>query len=608
MATRLWAPGELITPGDLRQPRTAPPVVQSQLFNPGFETGDLTGWTVDDPSITVISGGGHVFEGTYAIRHPDGLLGHHMIDNNNVVPVVPGQVIKFGVRYQRETNVRNRQICVITLRWFDESMVLISESTFEQRGGATLVWYDPSVTGVAPANAAFVQARINSYQTGDGGTHHQYFDSCAWDYIQPVAQAGLVYKAVQASAGYTAAVEPDWPINLGETVVDNEVTWEAVLASNVTWQATPILLSGSVEPTWPVEVGATVLDGTIAWQAISRRITDENCPNTKAVAIASSKIFAADRDIIRFCATVNPLDWSTRDDAGYLPFGLQTYGSNPVAALGLYRSNLVAFNSQGFQMWQVDQDPANMAFLDAVPIGSTYTHTWQPVANDLVGLTAVGVRNVSIAGASTNLQADGVGEPVDPLLKAAIKELDADDDVISLFWPAMGQYWVIFGAEAFVLTINAAKKKSWSRYVFPSEITDATLDGNTLVIRSGNLVWDMSDEALMDDMVGEVGEEFEGVVQWPYLDMGAIGVEKGLVGLDLVCDAPEGVSVSIGYNQNDRSQRTPDYEVPADTLTGQIVPFPVSGPSFDLKLTFAANQAWEWTAANLYVQDWRKGA
>lgn len=109
-------------------------------------------------------------------------------------------------------------------------------------------------------------------------------------------------------------------------------------------------------------------------------------------------------------------------------------------------------------------------------------------------------------------------------------------------------------------------------------------------------------------MAQTFGIDFSGIIQWPYLDMGAIGVEKGLIGLDLVSTAPEGVSVSVGYNQNDRTQRTADYAVDPDTLTGQLVPFPVSGPSFDLRLTFAPNQIWEWNAANLYVQDWRRGA
>jgi hypothetical protein len=534
MATRVWAPGEFINPGDLRQPRTAAPVVTSQLTNYGFETGNLTGWTVENAAITVVAG--PAFEGTYSLRHPDGLLGVYGIRNTNVVPVQPGQQIKLGCRYRRETDVRGRQTMKIVIEWLDASQALISISEFEQRGGQENVWYDPAVTGVAPANAAFARAAIYSFQTGDGGSHHQYFDNVTWDYVQPVAQAGLVYKAVQANAGFTGSTEPAWPILLGQTVVDNEVTWEAVLASDVTWRATPICLSGSTEPTWPVEVGATVLDGTIAWKAVSRRIEDVNCPNSKAVAIAASKIFAADKDIIRYCATVNPLDWTTRDDAGYLPFGLQTYGSNDVATLGLYRSNLVAFNSQGFQMWQVDQDPANMAFLDAVPIGSTYTHAWQPVANDLVGLTAMGVRNVSIAGASTNLQADGVGEPIDPLVKAAIKQLTADDEVISLFWPARGQYWVVFGNEAFVLTINGAKKKSWSRYVFPADITDATLDGNTLVLRSGTKVWDMSEDALQDDMYS-VGD--------PVVLSGVAALGNN----DLLWTAynPEGTSPAVSY-------------------------------------------------------------
>ncbi len=40
-------------------------------------------------------------------------------------------------------------------------------------------------------------------------------------------------------------------------------------------------------------------------------------------------------------------------------------------------------------------------------------------------------------------------------------------------------------------------------------------------------------------------------------------------------------------------------------MPGTMVPMPLTAPSFDLKLTFAAGQAWEWFAANLYVQDLR---
>lgn len=502
MATALWSPGEYINPGDLRQPRTTAAVVPNQLTNPSFETGDLTGWTVSNPGIVVQNAGASfAFDGIYVIRHPDGLLGTYFIDNDNVVPVLPGQIIKLSCRYRRETDVRGRQSMAIEILWFDSSMVLVpnSETLFEQAGGGVNVWYDPSVTGIAPATAAYAQARVRSFQTGTGGTHHQYFDAFTWDYIQPTAPTGLVYKAVQAAPGFTDSVEPVWPITLGLTVVDNEVTWEAVIAANVTWEAIPIMKSSDTEPTWPLIVDATILDGTVAWKAASRRVEDERCPNTKIVIIGAQKVFAADGDIINFSATINPLDWSTPNDAGYIPFGLQLYGSNPVAAMGLYRSNLVALNAEGFQMWQIDPDPALMAFLDAVPIGSTEHDALQPVMNDLAILNPVGVRNFAIAAASTNLQADGVGEPIDPLvteqLRAAIYEAKG------LFWPARGQYWLFFGPQAFVLTITGVKKKSWSRYVFPEAITDWTLQGNDLYLRtSGNKVWKVDDSVTQDDV------------------------------------------------------------------------------------------------------------
>jgi hypothetical protein len=100
---------------------------------------------------------------------------------------------------------------------------------------------------------------------------------------------------------------------------------------------------------------------------------------------------------------------------------------------------------------------------------------------------------------------------------------------------------------------------------------------------------------------------FQSIIQWPHLDFNALGVTKQMIGLDLVADAPEGVYVSIGYDQTDRDARTDDYLIDADTLPAQLVPFPVSAPSFDLKLTFVEDQAWQWDAAVIYVQNFRLG-
>jgi len=98
---------------------------------------------------------------------------------------------------------------------------------------------------------------------------------------------------------------------------------------------------------------------------------------------------------------------------------------------------------------------------------------------------------------------------------------------------------------------------------------------------------------------------FESVIHWPHLDFQSLGREKRFVGFDLVANAPEGVRVSIGYDQRNLDSRTADYEMDADTLPGQLVPIPVAGPSFDMRLTFNEDQAWEWQAAVVYVQDMR---
>lgn len=101
---------------------------------------------------------------------------------------------------------------------------------------------------------------------------------------------------------------------------------------------------------------------------------------------------------------------------------------------------------------------------------------------------------------------------------------------------------------------------------------------------------------------------FESIIWWPFLDFGNFGANKMLIGFDIIADAPEGIEVSVGYNQRDRTQRTTDFEMEGDSLDGTIVPLPVNAPSFDLRITFAEDQAWEWQAANIYIQDQRLGA
>lgn len=502
MATQTWQPGKLYQPGALVRPLTAPSVVQSAPTNGDFESGN-SGWTLGSGFTIDEFGAGASFDGTFSLQFDDttGTGPPTVSTNDNVVPISPGQITTAQCQVQQGASSSGQAGAGLLLNYYDSGMTLLLQvlgTVIDSGSGGE--WKTATVTGAAPAGAATMELGIYAFRVS--GSHPLYVDTVSWDYAYTNAPDGLIFKAVQANAGFSGSAEPSWPSTVGLQVVDNEVTWEAVLTSRVVYETHPIFKSASSEPTWPTSVGGTVLDGSIIWEAVSRRITDAKCPQSKVVAIAASKVFAADGDIIAFSATVNPLDWSTPNDAGYLPFGLNTYGDAPVAVLGLYRSNLVAFNNKAFQMWQVDQDPANMAFLDALPIGSTEPRAATPQANDLLFLNPVGVRNVSIAGASTNLQAGGVGQPVDTLVKAEIKA--GTYTPIALLYPAAGQTWYIFGPQAFVLTINKTRSASWSRYVFPEAITDYTLDGNDLLLRTASHhVWRVSEDALEDDMYSE---------------------------------------------------------------------------------------------------------
>lgn len=95
------------------------------------------------------------------------------------------------------------------------------------------------------------------------------------------------------------------------------------------------------------------------------------------------------------------------------------------------------------------------------------------------------------------------------------------------------------------------------------------------------------------------GIPFEGYMAWNYLDLGALGADKELEGVDLVIDGL--CEITIGYNEKDFSQATPPYLVIGDTLPNiGMIPFPMRAPSFQVRLTFLSDAPWQWSAANIY--------
>jgi hypothetical protein len=478
--TEIWQAGKTYVPGALARPSSGPAMVQTVPTNPNFE-GSLAGWTVQGAAgwsyVT-----DKVYDGVGSAKYAGS--GISALVNNIRAPVAPGQSITAFCVISLDHIASKISAGRIQIYWFDATNTFLSATdaaVISKNNSGN--WQQSLIAGTAPANAAFASIAISA--NADAASFVRV-DGVGWYYTYGGPPNGLAYKAVQASPGKSGATEPTWPPTLGTTVVDNEVTWEAVIASQIVYTARPINRSGAIEPAWPTSTGSLVHDGTIDWQAITPQVTDVNCPQTKIVAIAASKVYGADKDIIRYCSTVNPLDWTTPDDAGYLPYGLQTYGSNPVAAMNLYRSNLAAFNAEGMQLWQVDEDPAQTALLDALPVGSTQNLALSPVANDLIFLSSQGVRSIGVTSSSTNLQAGDIGMPIDPLIKAAVAA--APEAPIATYVPSLGQYWLaIADAETPGPTISGALGNGSVGQVVDFHYTITSTGSHTAQIISGSL-------------------------------------------------------------------------------------------------------------------------
>lgn len=604
-----WLPGRLYQPGAVVQPSTGQGAFINAIPNGDFEAGADGNWAFNSPWAIATT---NAYQGTKCAQFPGGAANATLL----MVPhfaVSPGQSVTL-TGYLNPNNTGADLTMWLNLKWYDAGDTLISTSengVGSQGGGYRQVQF----TASAPATAAFCRAGCRA-ASGTGSRGIGYADLFSWNLETPAAVSNFLYEAVQAAAASSGTTEPTWPVISGNTVIDNGVTWKAIGTSIITWSAIPLMKSGAVEPVWPTTVGNSVVDGVagdgaMTWTCSDRRITDEKCPNSKYVAINSSKIFAGDEDIVAFSATTNPLDWSSPNDAGFLPFGLNTFGSEPVRGLNIYRSNLVVFNSLGYQMWQTDEDPTNMAILDASPVGTIYPKSIMPVNNDLAFETIVGIRSIGIAGASTNLQAGNFGKQVDPLVKGMLLGLTGTQEPRALFYPGSGQYWCCFGTQAIVLTINGNNtNQNWSRFSFPYEITDWTVQSGILYLRvigpsTSDFVWqydegDIANPAtLVDDATG--GDiAIPNLIWWPYLDFGPIGLDKTLEGFDISCNGE--VSVSFGYNQKDFSKVTDSYTVDGDTLDQSgMVPFVVTSVSIQPRLVFTSGQQWEWQVLNLYI-------
>ena len=161
--------------------------------------------------------------------------------------------------------------------------------------------------------------------------------------------------------------------------------------------------------------------------------------------------------------------------------------------------------------------------------------------------------------------------------------------------------------ETFVYSMNhLGSKGAWSRYVFPWDVEDQAQLNDDLYLRSGDAIYVMDADRMFDEDVNGERVEFDMVIRWPYLDFGAPGQTKQLLGFDVtgrgLC------SMRMGWDQRNFATMSAPYDIQADTLTDGYIPMSMAAPSFSMELTFHStdnDETCEWLASTLYLQDFR---
>lgn len=334
------------------------------------------------------------------------------------------------------------------------------------------------------------------------------------------------------------------------------------------------------------------LDGTVP-----THIADANCPNTKEVLKQQSKIYAKGTEVVRYCATNAPRNWTLVSDAGFLPTGLQALGSTTCTGLGQFgKTKLAVFFVDGTQVWNVDPNPLLNTLNSIVPnIGTRYAKSPLGFSMDVFFLADAGFRSITTAQFTDNLQDIDVGNPIDSLVTAG---LIATSDPQSLFYSGLGQFWSIDRTTVWVYSYSrTAKLAAWSQFTLPVSVDASAVLAGNLYVRSGDVVYLLDRSTFTDD-----GAVPTITIEFPYLDFKTPGILKQLIGADAVGVGT--ANLALRFDPRDQSLITTGLPLLlTDTRPGPMTPLEMCAVSAAPVITHAAAENFRLDALTFYYEN-----
>lgn len=332
-------------------------------------------------------------------------------------------------------------------------------------------------------------------------------------------------------------------------------------------------------------------------------VVDVNCPQTISVTKAASRIFATAGEVVRYCAAGNPRDWTTADDAGFLPAALQQDTKSGCTAVGTFEDALVVFFDESAQVWDVAVDPTANALrkrikgvgIDDAPLSTA------GFAKDLVFMSPYGVRSMTVTENTDRIDDTDVGVAIDTLVVPDIAVSAAIEGRVQTFgvWiPQLGQYWLVLDrgitSKVWAYTFSRSSKIAcWSEYTFPVHITGiATLAGK-VYLRSEDALYEVAADQHTDD-----GELINLEVQMAFQNAKTPGVDKQFYGGDFVFEGT--AEVSYKYDPRDLGKESIPQAINGDTAPGNMIPVELVCSTVAPVFRHAADEAFELSALSLY--------
>lgn len=403
----------------------------------------------------------------------------------------------------------------------------------------------------------------------------------------------FIYAAIEYSDGTVLHHYLDDPgAWTASTVIGTGAFRRPTVKNGFRYEATTGGTTGATEPTFPATINATVVDGTVTWTARTFRVVDANCPNTKSVVKSANKLFAIAGNVVRFCASSNPRDWTTASNAGFLATGIQQSGATAARWVGEFQGKLVVSFDDGMQIWITDPDPAKIIIEQKLfNSGSSFHRSHSQVGGDLFFLSKKGFRSVFVTSVSNNLQDSDIGSPIDSLVSPSITP---GVTPISAYHPDAGQYVCAIGNLMWVYSYSRSSKlTAWSKYTFSNSISDITSLDGTLYIRSGNTIYTLDSNTFTDS-----GVSIRSEVLFPFLDFKAPGNIKKIWGLDKSGEGSP--SVSFLYDPRNESLETSATSMGGTTDPGSITPVELSCTHLGPRIVHTADEAFSLSRLTFY--------